>query len=237
MRTMIYDNELFEECKNYPSYFCSRSGRLISIMYIGGNGREDMSNAHELSPSVDRDGYHQYVLKVNGRRLTKRAHRIIAEQFLPDYSEDLMVNHKNGIKNCNNVENLEMCTGKENTQHAWRTGLITQANCSNSTTINVGGTITYDCRSMKQANDFHNDLPMSYIKEIKDGTYRRYERMYFERLDPNGLIYCYNNGILIKTYTSNIEIAKEFGKASNTISYKVNNKLDLIYKIYHIEVN
>ena len=81
MRKFIFEGEEYEECKSYPSYFCSKSGNILSIMYIGGQGREDFNRAHKLSPKIDKDGYHEYTLKVDGKRLTRKAHRIIAEQF------------------------------------------------------------------------------------------------------------------------------------------------------------
>lgn len=48
-----------------------------------------------------------------------RLHRLVAKAFLPDYSEELQVNHKNGIKTDNRVENLEMVTNSQNVYHAW----------------------------------------------------------------------------------------------------------------------
>ena len=57
--------------------------------------------------------------KHKDKRIAFRMHRLVAMFHLPNYSKELQVNHKNGIKTDNRVENLEMVTCKQNMIHAW----------------------------------------------------------------------------------------------------------------------
>lgn len=54
-------------------------------------------------------------------------HRLVAEKFLPPVQGKRYVNHINGIKTDNRVENLEWCTQQENIEHSHRTGLARTA--------------------------------------------------------------------------------------------------------------
>ena len=82
-----------------------------------------------LKPRKDKDGYYRVVFSENGKIKNYFVHRLVAEAFIPDKSnfksmpdedrsminlDDLLINHKNEIKSCNVVSNLEWCTAKYN---------------------------------------------------------------------------------------------------------------------------
>lgn len=76
-----------------------------------------------LKERISHDGYVWYSLCRNGKGHTKRANRLVAEAFIPNPENKLTVNHKDGNKLNNNVENLEWATREEQMQHAYRNGL------------------------------------------------------------------------------------------------------------------
>ena len=74
--------------------------------------------------AIDPCGYRHTILN----RKNRNVHRVIAETFIPNPNNLPCVNHKDGNKLNNSIDNLEWCTYSENTIHAYQTGLE-QKNC------------------------------------------------------------------------------------------------------------
>lgn len=68
-------------------------------------------------------GYLQIQLWNNRMSRIYKIHRLVAQVFIPNPENKPQVNHKNGVKTDNNVENLEWCTSLENIHHAQRIGI------------------------------------------------------------------------------------------------------------------
>ena len=74
--------------------------------------------------NIDKRGYmkarlYSHLSKNPDGRKPYRLHRLVAKAFISNFSDDLQVNHKNGNKTDNRVENLEMVNNSQNVYHAW----------------------------------------------------------------------------------------------------------------------
>lgn len=74
-------------------------------------------------PIINNWGYVQLNLCKNSKYKCKLVHRLVGEAFIPNPENKPEINHKNGVKTDNRVENLEWVTVSENRQHAYDTGL------------------------------------------------------------------------------------------------------------------
>ena len=82
---------------------------------------------HKLKPQLNNKGYLRIVL---GKQ-TYFVHRLVAMIYIPNPNNLPQVNHKDGNKLNNSVENLEWCSNLENRQHALANGLhLTGEQCS-----------------------------------------------------------------------------------------------------------
>lgn len=76
-----------------------------------------------LKPNTLSKGYLQVTLYNNRRRKCFQVHRLVASAFIENPDNLPQVNHINGNKKDNRVENLEWCDNSMNQLHAWKTGL------------------------------------------------------------------------------------------------------------------
>ena len=88
----------------------------------------------------------------------KRLHRLVAEAFIPNQENKPCVNHKDGNKSNNNVDNLEWCTHKENMKHAWDTGLIPSHRKSPVSQYDKQGNFLKNYRTIAEAAKRNNTL-------------------------------------------------------------------------------
>ena len=119
-------NERWEDIKGYEGlYQISDMGRVKSLDRI--SSRETTGDIYNqgkiLKFNITPKGYCRIQLTSNGVNKNFMVHQLVAQAFIPnDCITRTMVNHKNGIKTCNIVNNLEWCTSSENLIHAYDCG-------------------------------------------------------------------------------------------------------------------
>lgn len=105
--------EIWKET-SIPGYFVSNLG--------GFRGR----SGKPIKQQIHKNGYYVYAMRPEGRKGACKCikiHRLIAEAFIPNPENKPFVNHIDGNKLNNNVNNLEWCTNQENVIHAYKMGL------------------------------------------------------------------------------------------------------------------
>jgi hypothetical protein len=98
---------------------------LFEVSDLGNFRRKGEEKNLILTPH--KSGYLLVATRPQGRKekcKCFRIHREVAKAFIENPENKPQVNHKDGVKSNNKIENLEWCTAKENSQHAWKTGLI-----------------------------------------------------------------------------------------------------------------
>lgn len=106
-----------DEC---PAYQVSDMGRVRRIEPRSGL-RTEAFRPRMLKPLSGE--YPGVTLRVDGRRVRRNVHRLVAMAFLGQPPVGTQVNHKNGNKHDARLDNLEYVTPSGNTLHAYRTGL------------------------------------------------------------------------------------------------------------------
>ena len=116
-----FQNEVWKNIPEYEEYQVSNYGRVKSLdriikQYGHKNFYERVMRGKILKPRTQNGGYLIVCLSHNGKRIAKTIHRLVAITFIGN-REGLDVNHKDGNKQNNKLENLEWVTRSENIKH------------------------------------------------------------------------------------------------------------------------
>lgn len=111
MMKVVFNDEEYLPLEEFPNYFVSKSGAVLSTS-------KSWIRPQVLRPKTDR-GYKNVSCVKDGKTHYRWVHRLVARAWLPPTKNGKrFVNHKNGNRGDNRVENLEWCTHIENMNHA-----------------------------------------------------------------------------------------------------------------------
>lgn len=96
----------------WQGYFAAKNGSVFG------------QRVNYLKPILHHTGYTKLTLRKNGKQKQVSVHRFVWEAFNGAIPTDKVINHKDGDKTNNSLSNLELVSNKENTIHAYKTGLM-----------------------------------------------------------------------------------------------------------------
>lgn len=159
--------EVWKDIENYPGYQVSNKGRVRThnkTSYTKKHGIRHWKNRILHFKSCDKKTGYRVDLWKNGKPKTFLVCRLVATTFLEDLIDTTMtVNHKDGNRLNNNVENLEWLSREDNIRHAFETDLCTSQ--KHTVIINTSTGAKAKFRSMAQAGQFFNQHT-EYISEL-----------------------------------------------------------------------
>ena len=121
---MVY---IWKDIKGYEGlYQVSDSGKVKSLTRknIRRDGVVRILKGKKINPKLSKHGYLFVTLSKNGKLKNMSIHRLVAVAFIDNSHNKMEVNHKDGNKLNNSVDNLEWMTRKENMLHAKKNKLI-----------------------------------------------------------------------------------------------------------------
>lgn len=116
--------EIWKDIKDYEGlYQVSNFGNVRSLYRIENYSKYKRKRNGKILRQNTTRAYNYVILCKNNKTKTFRTHRLVAETFLPNSNNYPVINHIDGNKQNNRIENLEWCTYKYNIEEAYRLGL------------------------------------------------------------------------------------------------------------------
>lgn len=161
-RGRVLSTHISEEWRDIPSligyYQASTIGNIRTVERLVWNGKGYYTlKSHEIKKRLSKKGYVVVDVSIHGKHYYRQVHRLIAETFIPNTHNKCQVNHIDGNKQNNNVDNLEWCTNSENMAHAYKTGLKVSSEHSG--------------RPKRMVGLFKDNMLVKYFKSIAEATH------------------------------------------------------------------
>lgn len=170
--------EIWKDVKGYENlYQVSNKGR-VKTLYKPDQGCStlDENNIKKIGDVTKHKGYCLVQLYKDGKKKMARVHRLVAEAFIPNPMNYPQVNHIDGNKTNNCVENLEWCSGKHNMEHAAKHHLLGDAKLKKTRKIQqltLDGEVIATYKSIRQAalaNNISRDAVTYCVKGLQKST-------------------------------------------------------------------
>ena len=172
---------IYGDSNEYKIYRCGdrdyrvyASGKIVACEFSridDGGAREKHFSERQLKPSKTKSGY--FEVNIGGKKHNEKwmVHRLVAEVWMKEgHFEGAQINHIDGNKGNNSLDNLEWVTRSENMQHAWNTGLCEKTLRSKYTAFKNGLKTNFSQR-LKMRDEFNNGASIKDIASAWDLSY------------------------------------------------------------------
>lgn len=118
------EKEIWRAHPNITGIEVSTFGRVRTLDRVTSSEKYTrFTKGHVLKQRNDKDGYLLVDVLIDGKRITKKAHRLVAQTFIHNIDNLPQVNHRDCDRKNNNVENLEWCTSSYDRQYREKYGV------------------------------------------------------------------------------------------------------------------